>query len=490
MIKFIVNDIMLMGKCIIGKSYVSLIFSCTGCHIINVLWLLGRKKMKNRILRRGLLIFLAVVMMLLIVPSVVIAEDISSVTINNSITVFEAEATYTVGDGVEALFACTKGNETFEALVVDKATGTLQFENGSGAYEPLRDKAGNPIVLNDETPKQIAAIYNDIKGTVRYFAGGTLAYYGAGESQRVANDIPVSSVFVSATGVEELTLSQTALTKTKVYNAHNSGTSEIVGIQAHVTDNSVRFVAGVDMLWYTAVGFDVELYADGVYQGVENLAETHVFSGVLADGEYVYASEYGYEYFSVFAITNIDVSDGREYYVIVKPYTCVDEDKYYGTAKKINIGENEYAFDESYNENEDEPIVGPTIVIGNATGNVGDEVTITFDLLNSPQLYAMFLTIGFDDTALTLISESSGEAMDAFTYTKPSQLKSGANFMWSANDPATANGTVLELVFKINDGATVGDYAITMTCDPSNTYDADDNDVNLAFVEGSITVIK
>jgi hypothetical protein len=100
----------------------------------------------------------------------------------------------------------------------------------------------------------------------------------------------------------------------------------------------------------------------------------------------------------------------------------------------------------------------------------------------------MSLKIGFDDTALTLVSAESGEAMAAFTYTNPSRLKNGSNFMWYANDPATGNGTVLRLTFKINEGTAAGTYPITMTCDPSNTYDANDNDVNLEFVSGSIVV--
>ena len=47
---------------------------------------------------------------------------------------------------------------------------------------------------------------------------------------------------------------------------------------------------------------------------------------------------------------------------------------------------------------------------------------------------------------------------------------------------------LLSLTFKINEGTTAGTYPITMTCDPSNTYDANDNDVNLEFVYGSIVV--
>ena len=301
--------------------------------------------MKSKILRRGALIFLVIVMALLMVLSVVNAEDGSAVVIDNSITVFEAEATYTAGDGVDVLFACTKGNETFNVLVVDKATGTLKFENATGAYETLCHKDGNPIVLSGETPKKIAAIYNDTKGTVRYFVGGKLACYG--EEHAEANDIPVSSAFVSATGEENVTTLESSLTEVNVYNVHNSGTAEIVGLQPHMADNSIRFVAGVDMLWYTAVGFDVEVYENGDCRGIKTLEETHVFSGVLADGKYVYASEYGYEYFSVFAITDIDFYEGNEYYVIVKPYTSVGETRYYGAAKKVNMSADGYSFDET-----------------------------------------------------------------------------------------------------------------------------------------------
>ena len=130
----------------------------------------------------------------------------------------------------------------------------------------------------------------------------------------------------------------------------------------------------------------------------------------------------------------------------------------------------------------------PTIVIGTATGSAGEEVEVVFNLVNSPELYAMSLKIAFDDTALELISAESGEAMSAFTYTNPSRLKNGSNFMWYANDPAIANGTILKLVFKIKDSTAVGNYSVTMTCDSGNTYDANDNDVELDFVGGSIIV--
>ena len=133
-------------------------------------------------------------------------------------------------------------------------------------------------------------------------------------------------------------------------------------------------------------------------------------------------------------------------------------------------------------------ITEPTIIIGTATGSVGEEVEVVFNLVNSPELYAMGLKIAFDDTALELISAESGEAMSTFTYTNPSRLKNGSNFIWFANDPVIADGTVLKLVFKIKNTATVGSYSVTMTCDTGNTYDADENVVALNFVDGNIIV--
>ncbi len=134
------------------------------------------------------------------------------------------------------------------------------------------------------------------------------------------------------------------------------------------------------------------------------------------------------------------------------------------------------------------PITEPTIVISNGTGVAENEVEITFNSFNIPALYAMSLKISFDDTALTLVSAESGVAMSAFTYSPPSKLKNGSNFMWYANDPAACNGTVLKLTFKINQETATGVYPITMTCDSSNTFDANDNDVALEFADGKIVV--
>ena len=135
-------------------------------------------------------------------------------------------------------------------------------------------------------------------------------------------------------------------------------------------------------------------------------------------------------------------------------------------------------------------ITEPTIVIGNVEGVSGEEVEVTFNLVNSPELYAMSLKLAFDDSALELVFATSGEAMSSFTPVDPSRLENGCNFMWYANSPAKADGVVLKLVFRIKADTTEGTYPITMTCNSNDTYDANDNDVALEFVPGSIKVTE
>ncbi len=133
-------------------------------------------------------------------------------------------------------------------------------------------------------------------------------------------------------------------------------------------------------------------------------------------------------------------------------------------------------------------LTGPTIVISKASGKKGDEVEVEFTMESSPELMGMFLTIGYDDRALEMMTTTNGEAMSKFTYTDPSEYKNGCNFMWYANDAHIADGQVLKLKFKIKDSASVGNYTITMSCDTTNTYDKDDKSVEIVFIDGCVTV--
>ncbi len=270
----------------------------------------------------------------------------------DNITVLEAKAVYsadTAGAGVESLISYTKGDVVFALLYADKATGALKFKNASGEYEALYSKDGTAIMLNADTATQIAVIYDDIRGTVRYYVGEQVPYYGAEESRTLANDIAVNADFVNAEGSEKIGVLDGSLSNVKVYNIHDSGTAEILAFQDHTEQSHIRILSGVDMPWYMSIGYELEVYVDGIGQGKNTIETDVIFSSVVANGVDVYASQYGYNYFSVFEIDYVDVSDNREYYIIINPFTRVGAAKYDGTPAKIDIDVNgTYSFDENY----------------------------------------------------------------------------------------------------------------------------------------------
>ena len=130
-------------------------------------------------------------------------------------------------------------------------------------------------------------------------------------------------------------------------------------------------------------------------------------------------------------------------------------------------------------------ISGPTIVVSSNTAHPGDTVEITVEILNSPQLYGMSFKVHFDDTSLELLSATSS---GVFKYTKPAELKNGANFIWYANDPAESQGILLTMSFMVKDSASLGKYSINMTCNSGNTFDSNGDNIEINSVAGTIEV--
>ena len=63
----------------------------------------------------------------------------------------------------------------------------------------------------------------------------------------------------------------------------------------------------------------------------------NVYSSLLADAEKVYASDYGYNYFSLFEITDIDTSKDASYEISVIPYTTAGNNTVYGEEMILTI---------------------------------------------------------------------------------------------------------------------------------------------------------
>ena len=64
-----------------------------------------------------------------------------------------------------------------------------------------------------------------------------------------------------------------------------------------------------------------------------------IYSSVKADGVMINASKYGYNYFAALKIAG-DFLGYKDSYIIVKPFTVIGGEKYYGEGVKLNILDN------------------------------------------------------------------------------------------------------------------------------------------------------
>ena len=267
------------------------------------------------------------------------------------VTVFESVSNYTDAcnqEGHIPLISVERTNAdecaVFELLFINSHDMTFEIKNATGEYKKLSDSQGNSLVLDAETT--LAVIYDDNTGLLRYYINNRVAYCGD-NTEALADKIPAHNRFyLFDCDSEAVSINGALLRDTSIYNLNSSGTAEIVAFQEHDLENKIRLLAGVDMLWYSEVGFTVQLFEDGVFKNEKQVSSTAIFDSVVASDRTVYASDYGYNYFAALEISNVSLSDGKEYYIVTRPYSEVGDVKHYGTAVKINVDKYGYAFDE------------------------------------------------------------------------------------------------------------------------------------------------
>lgn len=264
-------------------------------------------------------------------------------------TVFELSATF-IPDAANAgvyspIFSLVRTNAsnasfTLDLLFVEGATGALHIKNADGDYKALCNEEGNAFTLGDQATA-ISIVYDDAKGTARYYVNGALSCYG--ENKALANDLTVSgmSAFASAEAVTDTASTLSGVTVSNAYNINPSGTADYVGFQVSKSDSSsIRILAGLDMLYYSRVGFEISLYSNGNLQGTVASNASTVFSNIVADDETISATSQGYRYLTALIISGIDRSDYPDnvnVYFIVKTFTEIGGKKQYGEEKKITV---------------------------------------------------------------------------------------------------------------------------------------------------------
>ena len=285
-----------------------------------------------------------------------LATDITSV--------FELEATYTPDASMAGQYVAlatfnrvgADASAAVDLLYVEGATGALCVKSTEGVYLPLRGEDGSAIVIGENAVK-IAVVYDDNTGVARFYVDGVIPYVG--DEMVLAILLPVhDAAFHTIAAVTDTFDTLDGVSVTNVYNVNASATAEFIGFQVNNEDSaSIRLLAGVDMLYYGSLGFDVELYSADNLQGTVQIDSNKVFTGVMVNGSTVSAASEGYRYMTALTINGIrraDYPSDVEVYFLVKTYTMVGGVKTYGETKKILItydtesGEYVYSLDKSY----------------------------------------------------------------------------------------------------------------------------------------------
>ncbi|MBR3778521.1 MAG: hypothetical protein IKL13_02200, partial [Clostridia bacterium] len=137
----------------------------------------------------------------------------------------------------------------------------------------------------------------------------------------------------------------------------------------------------------------------------------------------------------------------------------------------------------------------PTLVVTDAEGKAGDEVTVQIKLENNPGIVSAVTRVRYDASVLEFVScEAEGSYADARpvinTDKYPTKNPVVINFCDAIADADYTEELFATFVFKIKDDAAAGVYPFTLTCD----YEGDWYNLNWDIIEfteqvGAVTVI-
>ncbi len=127
------------------------------------------------------------------------------------------------------------------------------------------------------------------------------------------------------------------------------------------------------------------------------------------------------------------------------------------------------------------------LILSSIQGNKGDEVTVKMTLQSNPGLAGLQYTIKFDTSALSLVSAKKIEN----TFSDPivnTQNEGSIVYVFAEARSNTRTGDLLEVTFKILDGANSNNVALKL--DDIMGVDNDINIVNVKTTIGGIQLIE
>lgn len=131
-------------------------------------------------------------------------------------------------------------------------------------------------------------------------------------------------------------------------------------------------------------------------------------------------------------------------------------------------------------------VSGSSVSVGTASGQPGDQVSVTVSVSGNPGIAYLKLKIGYDASQLTLTgATNSGLLTGTFTTSKTTDTNPYV-LQWMGAENATGNGVAATLTFQIASNASAGDKEISVSVD--ECYNESFDDVTLSPSNGKVTV--
>lgn len=243
-------------------------------------------------------------------------------------------------------------------VFADARTGELAA-GVNGGYYKLCDKDGN-VYTTGASPVKVAAVYNDITGKVRYYIAEAPAYVLIDGEVKLAVDLDTfTDGFNSVSGAhvdttvscfaghsEDEALIDASAYKVSAYTVNDLDTAELIGFQENDVSEGIRLVAGVDTLYYSSVGFEVEIYENGALVKKEDVSGYEVFDSILEGEKTITAADKGYKYLATLNISDLPTDVPENSFIVVTSYTEVGGVRYADTKTKILVTNDGCSFGE------------------------------------------------------------------------------------------------------------------------------------------------
>ena len=124
----------------------------------------------------------------------------------------------------------------------------------------------------------------------------------------------------------------------------------------------------------------------------------------------------------------------------------------------------------------------PTLTVGTVEATVGSDVYVPVELSYNTGMAGMIATLVYDKSALTLKAEA---CMNGTVFATAPTV--GNNLVWAESDDTDANGTLITLVFSVNDAAEANtSYDVNIVV--RECYDVRYNNVEVKIKAGSVSV--